>query len=495
MKRNFLMKFLVVLACVGMMSACKSNEPKHDGDYEISIAKSAELMVTAGGRTLANSQAKAPSRNAGAENGLLYFKKSNCPDLYRDNFPQEKLYKDECEYVYACIQADGVSQAAGLGAIYEVDKASFDKKAFYIVNAYSSKHHIAAGDHSSVAGDMHDLAINGVYIKEFNTNTCVAADLILTDEGLRDVTYDDSFGQKKQTYTVSEWKLYYIPDYGYYVGMDYGCAKYGVDPDGDYSDWVVKVIPAEKKIDPVDDKNGQVEVNLSINDEHSEGDFVATKLSIHIRALTDVEIFIPVDKKYYCVADDMDISLSHREPNVVYNTDPQVVDMMVDGVKVTFMVQYEDEGIRVTTDGVDKQVIDYCDAVYADGITFEVWNYFKDITRADLKPMLDQSTITFLDKNPKYYINAFAKEMGFEGPIYSSFNEAGQLVPFTDPECTQPLDTRFWTRVTPDSKDYIFVGVPSPKDCVVEPVDPSYTKTEPDPKDPTLPDYNIHYEF
>lgn len=53
----------------------------------------------------------------------------------------------------------------------------------------------------------------------------------------------------------------------------------------------------------------------------------------------------------------------------------------------------------------------------------------------------------------------------------------------------------FWTRVTPDSKDYIFVGVPSPKDCVVEPVDPSYTKTEPDPKDPTLPDYNIHYEF
>ena len=194
----------------------------------------------------------------------------------------------------------------------------------------------------------------------------------------------------------------------------------------------------------------------------------------------------------------MDISLSHKDVNVIYNTDPQVVTMNVGGTDVTLTVTYEDGGIRVTTDGIDKNVIDYCADAYADGITFEVWNYFKDITRDELKPMLDKSTVTFLDKNPKLYVNAFAKENGYEtleysGPIYNKFNAEGQLVPYTDEACTQPLDQKYWTRLNPEDKDYVFIGVPNPWDSTVTPVEPSYKKTEKDYTDPTLPNYNVDY--
>lgn len=479
---------ILAIAIVAMCSACQKNEPKQQ-DNSISIAKQAEMVVTSGGHTLAMKTSAGSGQSQEAE--LQYFKKSNCPDLYKADFPEQKLGKEECEYVYACIKQDAALIAEGKDPIYEIAKNSFTEKAFYIVNAYSSKDHDAKGDHSSVAGDMHDLGMNNVKIKEFNTNTCVAADLILTQAGLQDVTYDDSFGVKKAVYTVSNWKLFFIPDYGYYIGMDYGSEKVGTPGDGDYSDWVIKVIPAVKHEEPI----GEVEINLSVNDEHIEGDFIATKLSIHIRALTDVEVFIPVDKKFYCQADDMDISLSHREPNMVYNTDPQYVEMQIGATTVTFTVQYEDEGIRVTTDGVNKSVIDYCAEFYADGITFEIWNYFKDITRADLKTMLDKSTVTFLDENPALYINAFAKLTGYPSPIYNKFNDAGQLVPYTDADCTMPLDQKYWTRINPSDKDYVFVGYPNPMDCTVKPLGATYEPSEPDVEDPTLPNYNIEYNL
>lgn len=261
--------------------------------------------------------------------------------------------------------------------------------------------------------------------------------------------------------------------------------------DRDYNDCVFAIkYQAPEKDEP--DETDQVEVNLSLNDEHVNGDYVASKLSIHVRSITDVEVLLPIAKEYYCEADDMDISLSHREPNMKYNTDPQYVDMQIAGTTVTFMVQYEDEGIRVTTDGINQDVIDYCATNYGDGITFEVWNYFKDITREDLKPMLDNSTVTFLDHNPALYVNAFAKVIDYEGAIYSKPNEAGQLVPYMDEECTQPLAEQYWTRPTPDSKDYVFVGEQNPWDCVVTPTDASYKKSG-EESTALSSNYNVEY--
>lgn len=491
--------FAALMTGMLITASCTQDDgmEENQGTFQISIGKNADFAVYSGGRDLVKSHKAKRANDAGTQD-LWFFKKADCPDLYKENFPIQKLEKEECEHVYACIKEDAASQAAGTGRVYEVDKSSFAYNDFYIVNAYSSKDHDAKGNHSDVAGDMHDLGMNGVYIKEFNTNTCVAADFITTTDGLKDVTYDDSFGVKGKTYTVSEWKLFYIPgdEYGYYIGMDYGSEKFGTPTDGDYSDWVIKLIPAKKSQQEVNETNGEVEVNLSVNDEHSTGDYIATKLSVHVRALTDVEVLIPVDKAFYCEADDMNISLSHRELNVVYNTEPQYVEMQIGSTTVTFTVTYEDEGIRITTDGVCKEAIDYCAEHYADGITFEVWNYFKNITREDLKGILDQSTVTFLDNNPKVYVNAFAKILDCTyAPIYNKFNENGQLVPYTDPECTVPLDQKYWTRETPDNKDYIFVGIQNPWDCTVTPTDPTYQKTEKDYSDATLPNYNVEYSL
>lgn len=495
MKTRNYFKALVAVALVGTLYACDDSDVfDNQQPLTISVARTPEFKIEAGGRMLAqNHHAR---RIAPGNTDVLFFKESACPDLYKANFPNQVLPKEECEYAYACIKEDAELIANGQLPKYEVAKESFTDKAFYIVNAHSAKDHDAKGDHSNVAGDMHDLAINGQYIKEFNTNTCVSADLIITTTGLQDVTYDDSFGVKHETYTESNWKLFNIPGYGYYIGMDYGTNKFGFEPDGEYSDWVIKVIPASPVEEEITEDNGSVEVNFSVNDEHETGDYIATKLSIHIRALTNAEILIPVDKRYYCEADDMDISLSHKNLDVIYKTEPAYVETTIGGSKVVVKVQYEDEGIRVATEGVNKDVIDYCAAQYADGITFEVWNYFKDIKRSDLKAMLDDTTVTFLDANPVLYVNAFAKLTGYQGgPIYNKFNENGQLEPYTDIDCTIPLDGKYWTRETPDNKDYVFIGQVNPWDCIVAPTYTGYQKKEPDTTQPTLKNYNVEYSL
>lgn len=206
--------------------------------------------------------------------------------------------------------------------------------------------------------------------------------------------------------------------------------------DHDYNDCVFAINPQQH----VDGKaiDGSVEVNLSVNDKHETGDYIATKLSIHVRANTDVEVFIPVDKKYYCVADDMDISASHKDLDIVYNTVPQYVDMNIGGSTVKFTVTYEDNGIRVTTNGINDNVIKYCQDTYKDGVTFEVWNYFTDaLDRTQLKPMLDQSTVTFLTNQPSAYINAFGRVDGQKNPWDCIVKPTDALYVVSDEEAGQ----------------------------------------------------------
>ncbi len=265
--------------------------------------------------------------------------------------------------------------------------------------------------------------------------------------------------------------------------------------DRDYNDCVFAMNPRQmtEGETPVTPTADCVEINLSLNDEHETGDYIASKLSIHVRSITDVEVLLPVDEIYYCDADDMDIALSHKEQAVTYNYEPQQVEMQVGNTTVTFIVAYEPQGIRVSTKGVNQEVIDYCAANYGDGITFEVWNYFRNITREELKPMLDLSTVSFVSHDPALYINAFAKLTEFEGPIYSKADENGQLVPYTDEDCTQMLDEQYWTRETPDSKDYVFLGAVNPWDCVVTPTNSAYQKLESDITNALAQNYNVKY--
>ena len=112
---------------------------------------------------------------------------------------------------------------------------------------------------------------------------------------------------------------------------------------------------------------------------------------------------------------------------VTYNVAGTSVDLHVD-----FIEGGEDGGyIKVWTNGIDETVISYLMEKNGDGINFEVYNYFQTskkvwndgddytdgnhstveaiqtINRKDLLKAMNRSTISFIDENPNYYINAF----------------------------------------------------------------------------------------
>lgn len=164
--------------------------------------------------------------------------------------------------------------------------------------------------------------------------------------------------------------------------------------------------------------SGEVEVNLAL-DRKEDGNVRSSHLSIHVRKATDVEIFIPVPRQYYCEADDMAIVMQH-EPNHMGHGGPVEFTWTLkdSDLSVSLYVAYEDDGIRIWTDGITQEVIDWCYEKCDDGITFEVWNYFNDpdgnplLSYEELRSYLDQASITFLDEVPDYYINAFADPNG-----------------------------------------------------------------------------------
>ena len=160
----------------------------------------------------------------------------------------------------------------------------------------------------------------------------------------------------------------------------------------------------------------EVEINLSLDNKDAD-DIRESHLSMHVRSATDVKVFIPVPKMYYCEADDMAIVLDHTIEFV--HGGPYVTEYNINGNIVTLNVEFNDAGITIWTDGITQEVIDYCFETYGDGITFEVWNYFNDpetgnplLSIEELKGYLNQSTVEFLDKIPGQYINSFGKDHG-----------------------------------------------------------------------------------
>lgn len=228
-------------------------------------------------------------------------------------------------------------------------------------------------------------------------------------------------------------------DGAWYVGFDF----YATHPEGQeanknmdverdwvFNDWIVKISPAKmlgEEIIPAEfpdpteiettSVTGHVEVNLSINAEREKDDYIFTKLSIHVRDTTDVEVFLPVPAEYYCEADDMNIVLSHRLELERHSPSSSYMEFEVDGQKVTTTVFFEMNGIRIKTQGVNSEVLKYLRTNYGDGITFEIWNYYNtSATRNQLMQLLDMSTISFTN-NPPQYINAFAKVGEAKNPL------------------------------------------------------------------------------
>lgn len=221
----------------------------------------------------------------------------------------------------------------------------------------------------------------------------------------------------------------------------------------------------------------QVEVNLSVNDPRvnteNPYDYVATKLSIHVRDTTDVTVFIPVTEDLYCDADDMAIVGAHKDTtSIVYNTEPTTVSMTLGGNTVTLTVAYSAEGITVKTEGMNAAVLAYTKENYKDGLTFEVWNYYnEDATREGIKGLANNSTVTF-DEAPGFYINGFNKILDYKDPVYDKVDSlTGVRTPYKDEALTEELDETYYTRDASDNRYYILTGTPSANDCTVKPTD------------------------
>jgi len=347
---------------------------------------------------------------------------------------------------------------------------------------------------------------------------------------IEDPTYHDSWGDVDNT-KHNAYRFYTIDYNGeknLYLCYDYQTKKNSgeyLPGDKVFNDWVIKLIPAEgdnggggeeieehiTDIVPAD----EVEINFSVNDEKEVDDYIATKLSIHVRALTDVEVYIPVAKDYYCDVDDMAIVYSHQlDPNYQYSNPGK--DATYEGGSFTYIytvtgeyekdgetktaneeikvkVQYEEGGIRVTTEGISQAALDYLQYTYQDGITFEVWNYFNSeivnkenptetipVTREDLKPMFDQSTVTFTatDK-PSQYVNAFAMLYDYKKldlHVYMKDNKPYLLDVTTNAEgrviSETPTDnllaSQYWV-ANDDGTFKEFVGDKNAWDCIVSP--------------------------
>ncbi len=366
--------------------------------------------------------------------------------------------------------------------------------------------------HSMVGGNHMDyLQINGRHINDYNATS--GPDALILNLLMTDPTYHDSWGDKDQTkhdaYKI--YKITYNGKEGFYLGFDYRTEKYSkekLDGDGVYNDWVVKLTPADgtplepqgpqpaepetpetpstpetpgnpsKPTPPaiVTGNKGEVEVNLSLNEKKTDGDYIATKLSIHVRDTADVEVFIPVEAQYYCQADDMNIVLSHKKLAEQYNNSANDREMAwtVAGQTVKLTVSYATDGIRVKTQGVNKAVLKALREQYGDGITFEVWNYFKAdaITREQLKPMLDKSTVSFTEA-PGRYVNAFGALYDYTGKVYSKADGNGVWTPYTDEACSQELSSNFWRRDA-DGKYFLLNTHVNPLDCTVKPADTTF---------------------
>lgn len=255
---------------------------------------------------------------------------------------------------------------------------------------------------------------------------------------------DEQFGYHNSTDSKDHYEYIILKiDGSYYIGFDFfanGTVEYpanknmDVDRDWIFNDWIVKISPAQRiGAEPVDPdleggsgsggedpifiptpSDGEVEVNLSVNDKLDDGDYIATKLSIHVRDTTDVEIYIPVPAQFYCNADDMYIIINHQIQMAYGNTE---VTYDIDGSEVKSIVQFEEGGIRITTQGITAQVLRYLRDNYFDGVSFEIWNYYNEtVSRDELKPYLDNSTVDFKDNNPGQYVNAISALNGVANP-------------------------------------------------------------------------------
>lgn len=430
----------------GVLSSCSNaieNEKDHS-EPDLMLVRTPDIRLYSGNNVLYTSMTRGD-----VSVNVNYFKiqdfgggkndwmKNQYPVLYDlfDNAPAKS--DDRQEQVS---QAEYEAVMAYLAAHPNEGSTTCDLTTYFIQNVGSSKdsYHLAFmnGDvphhYTDIVGGNHMdyLELNGTHI--FDYNAVGGPRALCVNIPLLNPRYHDSFYNNTEENHYRFYVIEYAGKKNLYLCFDYATSKWDngqldFEGDGVFNDWVIKIIPGDgSEIDPDDPddpavdpydfyESDHVEVNLSLNDEHPDGDWIHTKLSIHIRAVTDVEVFIPVPQNYYCDMDDMDIVISHSMELEKYIPQPTTEYFEIlnsetsETYKVGATVAFLPNGIRITTQGMTAGLQEYLKAKYGDGLTFEIWNYYdvEAIDRETLKPFLDSSTVSFT-ADPTLYVNAFA---------------------------------------------------------------------------------------
>lgn len=540
MKGKFLfLNFALAAMTASMFIACSSDDSIDlgDGSVKIAPAKSPDLVLYSGSNVLYSTfKTKALTRSEDYAYYKLqdynfdhYFPVEAYKETAKDLYQNHPVTDEEKAYVKEYLAAhpnEGSTECDLTDYFIQYAGSSHATYRLQYIQGDGNVHHEDYQDGSShmdyiVLDDVHQLDYNANYGPDALVIGCPI-------NGGQGPTYHDSYASLTQTNHYQYYYIEYNGETNLYLCFDYATAKYDngqldFPGDGIYNDYVIKVTPAdgskvvapdpdpdpEPVVEPDDPEEGtdEVEVNLSLNDEKTDGDYIATKLSIHVRSITDVEVFIPAPAEYYCDADDMYIVLSHKDEAYKYGDNSNVTTYEVNGNPVTLTVKYEADGIRVTTDGINESVINYLKETYGDGITFEVWNYYNssitdeagnavDVTRDQLQTLLNNSTVSFLDADPSQYINAYGALSNYEGEIKAIVGEDGLYYP-VDATTGDVLPSEYWTREPADSKYYALYTHVNTLDCQVVPTDGSWVKqtsTADDPTNYSSTKYNVVYK-
>lgn len=171
--------------------------------------------------------------------------------------------------------------------------------------------------------------------------------------------------------------------------------------------------------------NNEVEINLSLLDTHdnySVEDLIS-KLSIHVRYPKDVKVRIPVPVETLVPADDLAIVLTHKDHLENYGKEHQA-KFEINGHEVELNVAFTEAQdcagngfgyyIEVTTLGINRDVFEFCQKTYGDGVNFEVYNYYQwNVTDDEGNPIRIQPTEKDIESIRKKWLNKSTVEFGY----------------------------------------------------------------------------------
>lgn len=187
--------------------------------------------------------------------------------------------------------------------------------------------------------------------------------------------------------------------------------------DKDFNDCVFamsprQIIDGEPQTDKVE---GSVETNLSVADK---GTYDQVKLSMHVRANTDVKIVLPIADPV--LADDFAIVAKH-DVEASYSEAIDIADQ-----KVELVYSLTEKGyLQIETKGINQQILDYCNNHYADGLTFECnLGYGKFVLESE-------PTISFT-REPVYYLTSCVNNSSEANDYEIVWREAGEPI-YVDP--------------------------------------------------------------